>query len=491
MQSLYSTTKNQSWFLWFLRGLLILGFVILFAKMAELQIIKGDYYRNLAEGNRIKKEVLPAQRGRLHARGGEEMGGIDFAHITGYTAEATKEEVGKVDPNCTEKGPIILGQVVGRMGLNQTYNCPLTGVNGEVMYEVNALGKVIRQIGLKNPVSGTSVKTNIDFKLQKLAAKHMQGTVGAFIATDKNGEVLALYSSPSFEPEDVAGVLSNSTLPLFNRVIGGIYHPGSVFKPVVTIAGLEEGVITKDYLYNDVGFVRVESVYGNFDYTNWYFTQYGKAEGNVDAIKALARSTDTFYYKLGESLGIQKLLDWTKKFGLGSSLEIDIPGEAQSLIPTPEWKEKVKKEKWFLGNTYHYSIGQGDLAVSPASIHRANLVIASGGKLCNLKLVGDSKCVDLKINKENIEIVRQGMVSACQVGGTGSPFFDWKGEAVACKTGTAETDEEGKNHAWFTIFSPAKNPEIAITILVEKAGEGSKVAAPIARKVMDEYYENQ
>jgi penicillin-binding protein 2 len=270
---------------------------------------------------------------------------------------------------------------------------------------------------------------------------------------------------------------------------------------LVAIAALEEGKIDKDYRYNDTGVVTVESIYGNYSYSNWYFTQYGGREGEVDLTKALARSTDTFFYTIGEMLGINNLDDWAKKFGLTKLTDIDINGEVLSLVPSPDWKEKVKNEKWFLGNTYHFSIGQGDLALTPVAIHRADLATSNGGKLCDLKIVGSTDCTKLTakpgvlIKKENLELVKEGMKKACSTGGTAFTFFDFadkhNGLQVACKTGTAETNEDDKTHAWFFSFAPMENPEVILTVMVVLSGEGSKVAGPIARKIMDKYFASQ
>lgn len=494
MQTLATSKNTQSWFSWFLRGILILGLLVLVARLFDLQIIKGDYYRKLSEGNRIERIKINAERGKMLARGGEYLNGSDFAHITGYIAETNEKEIGKIDPNCIEKGAFKLGQIVGRGGIQEKYNCVLSGLDGEELIEVDSLGNKLRTIGTKVPSNGIDVKTNIDYGLQKSIAKEMEGKIGAVVATDKNGQVLAFFSSPTFDPNDITTSLTNPALPLFNRVIGGLYHPGSIFKPLVTIAALEDKKIDKDFKFIDTGVVTVETIYGNYSYSNWYFTQHGGNEGEIDLTKALARSTDTFFYKIGEFVGIDNLVEWTKRFGLTKLTNIDISGEIQSLVPSPDWKEKVKKEKWFLGNTYHFSIGQGDLALTPIGIHRANLVVANAGKLCDLKLVGDTKCVDLRLKSENIDLVKEGMKKACSIGGTGFTFFDFtekhRGVEVGCKTGTAETDESDKTHAWFTVFAPIENPEIHLTVMVEKSGEGSKVAGPIARKIMDDYFKN-
>jgi len=255
---------------------------------------------------------------------------------------------------------------------------------------------------------------------------------------------------------------------------------------VTSIAAMEEGAIKTDYQYEDTGVVRVDE----YEYTNWYFTQYGGQEGYVDTVQALARSTDTFYYKVGELVGIDALVRWTKKFGLADRTNIDLPGEVAGLVPSPEWKKAVKGERWYLGNTYHFSIGQGYLTTTPVSAHRIAMVIANNGELCDLNINSkrDISCKNLYLDELYLETVKLGMKAACDPGGTGAPFFDFPTIEVGCKTGTAETSEKDVNHAWFTLFAPFENPEYIITVLAEKGGEGSKVAAPIAREIMDYIY---
>lgn len=497
MQTL-STIKNESWLGWFLRGILILGILFLLGRLVELQIIKGSYFRTLAEGNRIEKIITPAPRGKIYARGGEHLGGKDFAHITGYLAETNEDEVGFIDPKCTEKGPYKLGQIVGRGGLEEYYNCELTGIDGEELWEVDSMGEKVRFLGKRDPYPGSDVKTTIDYKLQKEVAKSMEDKPGAVVATDFKGNVIALYSYPSFDPENIKPSLSDPDLPLFNRAIGGIYHPGSVFKPLVAAAALEEGAIDKNYRYTDTGVLTVKTLYGDYSYSNWYFTQYGGAEGEIDLTKAIARSTDTFFYKIGELTGIENLLEWAKKFGLSKLTEIDLPGEILSLVPSPDWKLEIKKEKWFLGNTYHFSIGQGDLALTPVGLHRAVLAIINGGNLCSLKIADQTVCQKLGIKKDDITLIRKGMEMACSDGGTGYTFFDFaakhKGLKVGCKTGTAETNDDKKTHAWFTVFpisdEEQKADNIFLTVMIEKSGEGSKVAGPVAREIFDYYFKD-
>jgi penicillin-binding protein 2 len=486
---------RDSWLSWFLKGLVLLGFIVLLGRTAELQIIKGSYYRSLAEGNRIKRISIPAKRGNIIARGGEILVdgsnfilGSKFAHVGGYLGIANETEVGKINPKCPEKGPYKADSLIGRSGLEQEYECQLSGVDGEKLVEVDITGKEIRVLGTKPPIPGVDLKTSIDFGFQTFVPDLMQNQKGAIVITDTKGQVLALYSSPSFDPEKVGDYLNDPNYPLFNRAIGGLFHPGSTFKPVVAIAGLMEGKIDKDYLYNDTGYISV----GASRFNNWYFTQYGSTEGEINVVRALTRSTDTFFYNLGGLLGAEKIMAWADKFGLGALTNIDLPGEVVNLIPTPEWKLKTTGEPWFLGNTYNVSIGQGDLAVTPISLNAMISSIASGGYLCSPKinLAEKPNCQKLDIKKEYLDLVKQGMVGVCSPGGTGYTFFDFK-VPIACKTGTAETSQDGKTHAWFTAFAPADNPEIVVTVLFEQGGEGSEVAGPVARKIFDYWNQNR
>ncbi len=554
MQTL-SSTKTQSWLVWFLRGLLILGFLILIGRLIDLQIIRGKYFRALAEGNRVRRIPIVAARGAIYARGGEILVGnkivkkkvifdgafgfkkenvdesaqgedvitestrdyalgADFAHVSGYLGEVSEEELGKVGARCQEKGPKRLGALVGRSGLEEQYDCILMGLDGEELVEVDAYGREVRILGRKLPTAGQDLKTTIDYSLQKKVSELMKGKKGAAIVTDARGEIIAFYSSPSYDPnifvnkekqDEISKILNDQSLPIFNRGIGGMYHPGSVFKPVVAIAALEENAIDEDYTYDDIGFINIETPYGNFSYKNWYFTQYGGTEGKIGIVKGITRSVDTFFYKVGELTGVDKIASWAERFGLDKKTGIDLPGEIAGLVPTPLWKIKVKGERWFLGNTYHLSIGQGDIALTPIGVNQAIAAIANDGEYCKPYIVSNeelersnmnyqkSKCRNLNIKKENINLVKKGMVGACSSGGTGFTFFDFKekgGVDIGCKTGTAETDK-GDPHAWFTAFAPAENAQIVATVLVENGGEGSRVAGPIAREIFNYWFKVQ
>ena len=511
--------------------------LILLGRLTELQIIKGQYYRDLADGNRIRRITIKAPRGKILARGGEELvsnvevkkeiifkkeGGYEkvktsqkeggeiiieferiyplgenFAHVSGYISEVGEDEVGKVNPDCPEKGSRKLGSSIGKSGLELQYECILKGFDGEELIEVDTRGRKIRTLGTVAPIAGKDIVTTIDYGLQEKTAetfKNMKnlpqakiesdGKKGAVIVTDGKGQILAFYSAPSYDPTNIAKSLNNSDLPLFDRVIGGAYHPGSTFKIITSVAGLQEERIDKDYQYFDTGVVSVNG----FDYKNWYFTQYGSTEGSIGLIKAIARSTDTFFYKLGEFIGIEDLANWSRKMGLGQKTGIDLPGEIAGLVPDPKWKKDYKGEAWFLGNTYHMAIGQGDLTATPLQVNIYTSVIANGGKLCRPRLVSKNEdCKDIKIEQRNLDLVKQGMTDACTPGGTGFTFFSFSPK-VACKTGTAQTNEENKTHAWFTVMAPFDYPEIVVTVLVENGGEGSYAASPVAKEILTDYF---
>lgn len=538
MQPLFSTGSLVSR-AWLLKLILVCAVLLLVGRLSELTIVKGQYYRELAEQNRIRRVAIDAPRGQILARGGEVLAGntevkkiVKFeptegytkqiaqdgdpadeiisewvrsypmretgGHITGYIGEVDENEVGKTDPDCIQKGSRPLGTLIGRFGLESQYECHLRGINGEELVEVDIAGHKIRSVGRRSPIPGENVVTTIDAPLQERVAQVMKDIQGGVVATDGKGEVLALFSSPSFDPslfvetseqtgrqKALQQLFTDTRLPLFNRSISGGYHPGSVYKLVTSAAALEEGKITKDYLYEDTGNVRVNE----FNYANWYFTQYGGKEGNINVVRALARSTDTFFYKVGEMLGPITLSEWSRKFGVGKKTNIDLPGEVAGLLATPEWKQTVKGERWYLGNTYHMSIGQGDMTTTPLQANILTSVIANGGSYCRPHLLKDTptECEKIPMSQETIDTIIEGMIGACTTGGTAFPFFEFAPQ-VACKTGTAETSDDEETHAWFTIFAPVSDPDIVLTVLVEKGGEGSKVAAPIAKQIFDYWY---
>lgn len=552
---------NQSHRWVFLVLLLIIFFLVGIGRLIELQIIFGDYYRGLAEGNRIRRIPVKAPRGEIFDRNDRvlvrnvpiyklatfTMGGvvesiqtisreqaikiqtenkeesarllIDVgreypegsltAHVLGFVNEVSDSEVSQF-PDCdgkleTSNYKFEIGDSIGRLGVEHYYDCHLRGINGEELIEVDAHGRLVRRLGRREPVPGKALKLALDLELQKKSYDELQNALdekglvprqdngeivkGAVVAQDpNNGEILALVSLPSFNPmnfqEKYASYANDENLPFFNRAMGGAYHPGSTFKLAVAIAGLESGAISEDYKYEDLGFIEA----GGTRFRNWFFTRNGGKEGEINIVRAIARSTDTFFYILGEKVGIDEISRWAIKLGLGKLTGIDLPFESAGVIPTQSWKLEKKGERWYLGDTYNSSIGQGDVSSTPVQINQLTGLVANGGKRCvpKIKLGGDDTCANIGLSNNSLRLVKEGMLGACSVGGTSGQFLSFPYK-VACKTGTAETGVGKSTHAWFTAFMPADNSKLVITVLVENGGEGSVVSAPIVRRIA-EYY---
>ncbi|MEK9201103.1 MAG: penicillin-binding transpeptidase domain-containing protein, partial [Patescibacteria group bacterium] len=386
---------------WMLIMIVIAGFGLLWVRLVVLQGFYGERYRVLSDQNRVKKIKLSAPRGTIfdrnnlaiaknHESGTMPAGrqvmnnGIEIksyvreypfgeavAHVTGFLGRAGETEVGLIK---SLERKYDADDLVGRAGLELQYEELLRGEDGGKLIEVDNMGGLSRDLGNKNPVAGTDLKTSIDGALSRVALDAMGGKKGAVIVSDPNtGEILALVSSPSFDPTKIADYLTSHDLPMFNRAISGVYPPGSTFKMITMVAAVDSGKVDLGYTYEDHGVIKV----GDFSYTNWLFTKRGRTEGIVGFEKGLAHSVDTFFYKIGEMTSPQVMADWSYKFGLGDLTGIDLPGEVGGLVATPDWKEKTKGEKWFLGNTYHMAIGQGDLLTTPLQVNLMTNVLAT------------------------------------------------------------------------------------------------------------------
>lgn len=554
--------------------LLFLSGGLLLLRLFVLQVINGQQYRLLSDSNRTRTEIIHAPRGIIFDRNGipmvfnmpgyrETTGektefldqknalpllakgdkhleidslreypfGAAEAHVIGYIGQISQEELA----NSTFEGYRV-GDVIGKMGIEQYYEKELKGIDGRQLEEVDATGKFVRTLGITDPIPGQDITITIDNKLQQAAYSAMESVgKGAVVVSKPDGEILALISKPSFDPNlftmgeeykgssnsaypSVASVLTdNIGQPLLNRAIGGVYPPGSTFKLVTAAAGLESKKIDSSYTVEDTGILKI----GNFSFSNWYYSQDGKTEGTVDVIKAIKRSNDIFFYKLGELLGVDTISAQASKFGVGSILGIDLEGERSGLLPTKEWKQKTLGEQWYTGDDYHYGIGQGYLLTTPLQVNAWTQTIANGGILFKPHLLYSEKPHVLErnvISAQNQQLIREGMIEGCDTGGVAWPLFgftvhnanlaidgknilaapDATGSAtlsdarhvvIACKTGTAQHgDESTLPHAWITLFAPAYNPQIVITVLAESSGEGSNIAGPVAKKILEAYF---
>ncbi len=328
--------------------------------------------------------------------------------------------------------------------------------------------------------------------------KDKKGTVIAM--KPKTGEILTLVSTPSFNPQvfendsqtEIKKYLKDPTHPLFNRATEAAYPPGSIFKLYIATGALEEKKIDEDYKIVDTGEIEA----GPLKFGNWYFLQYGKTDGEVNIVKGIQRSNDIFFYKIGSLLGPERMKYWAERFGFDRRTDLPLE-QAEGMIPSPYWKAEVIKDRWYLGDTYNLSIGQGFLLVTPIQVAQSTAAFANNGILCSPQLLKNPppKCKNLNISKKTLDLMHEGMKQACATGGTGWPLFDFStatGSAkisVSCKTGTAESQsKESQPHAWITTYAPSENPEVVVTVLVENGGEGSSVAGPIAKEVLKEYF---
>jgi len=421
----------------------------------------------------------------------------DFAaHSLGYVGEINKEELQQRD------NPKFLGgDIIGRSGLEKYYDDILRGEKGGKEVEVDALGQEVTVLLYQKPVPGKDLILTIDKDLQLYGENLLFGKKGSIVVSDpKTGEILALVNKPSFSPNlfangishtDWQRLSSDSNYPLTNRSLQGAYPPGSIFKVVTAIAALEEGVTD-----------RKRKIYcsGTFELADRVITCWKETgHGSLSIIDAIANSCNVYFYTLGKDLGIEKFNKYMQEFELGKKTGIDLPAEAIGIIPSAQWKEREVKEIWFPGDTINLSIGQGYLLLTPLQVHNVITSIAMEGEIYKLHLAkkiisADGKTVkeikpeifkELNFSPDTFKIIKEGLRQTI-LKGTG-----WRANieelAVAGKTGTAQ-NPQGETHAWFIGFAPYEAPEICITVFVENGGEGGEVAAPIARAMLEKYF---
>jgi penicillin-binding protein 2 len=453
-------------------------------------------------------EVVPVRKYQ-----GEDM----MAHIIGYVGEVSPEELEEDD-----SGDYGIGDIVGKYGIEKYLDQFLRGRNGTEQVEVNVLGKEIKVLGRIDPSPGSNVVLTIDYSLQKVAWEALQGKTGAAVVMDpRDGSVLALVSTPSFDPnlffggisfEDWERISTDPGHPMENRAISGQYPPGSTYKPFIAAAALQEGLITPDTTFFCDGSFEL----GNRTYRCWQKNGHGR----VDLHRAIVESCDVYFYNVGKILGVDTLAKYARAFGLGEPSGIDLPREKAGLIPTKQWKLERFKQPWQMGETISLSIGQGFNSVTPVQLLNAYCALANGGTLYRpriikrieeadgqpLKVFEPEKKGTIPVSQANIAILNYALWGVVnETRGTGYALK--RNESDICgKTGTAQViglpeNEKARqakriaarfrDHALFVCFAPYKNPEIAIVVIVENAGHGGSVAAPIARKIIDTYFRNK
>lgn len=531
-----------------LRAIVLILAAVLILRLFSLTVIEGKKNRILAEENRIRLVKNQASRGNIFDRNGtllaysalrfflqkdgevrsitaeqarvlEERGvaGSDFvgelgqikkevvrvypfgqtmAHVIGYLGAVSSGDLAR-------NQKLAADDVAGRLGVEETYDDTLRGRDGKKIIEVDAEGKIISILGQTVAVSGRDIYLTIDARLQQAAFEALQKTAaklktgGALvIAEPASGEILAMVSLPSFDPDEVSQAIDSPDKPLFNRAVAANFPPGSIFKIVSALGGLASGKINGETEIEDVGEFKI----GETRFANWYWLTSGRRDGILKVDRAIARSNDIFFYRLGERTGLAPIQAMALKLGFGQKTGVDLPEESFGVVPDEVWKKANLGQGWFLGDTLQMAIGQGYVLATPIQINKLTTAVAGGVDVkpsLVAKIVGEHSR-DVVIKKEinnlglvgaDLSLVRDGMKQACQTGGTGWPFFN-ASYVVGCKTGTAEK-ALGNPHAWFTAFAPFEDPQLAITVLVEDGGEGSSVAAPIAREILDWWFQNK
>ncbi|OGF26626.1 penicillin-binding protein 2 [Candidatus Falkowbacteria bacterium RIFOXYC2_FULL_47_12] len=476
------------------------------------QIIADDIEHDAALRLQLLFEGIPGLSIEVQSRRHYVLPALSLAHVLGYTGTITQAEHDALGTSYS------LNDTLGKTGLEKQWETELRGVNGKRYVEVNALGQAERVISLQPSRDGYDLTLSLDAGLQQemetelraeLATLHLKRA--AAIALDpRNGDILALVSLPSFDSNDFSGgidpaiyqkLITDENQPLFNRAIAGSFAVGSAFKPIVAAAALQEGVITPNTTLNSAGGIRVNE---------WFFPDW-KAGGHgiTNVRSALAWSVNTFFYTIGggyqdfSGLGVQKITDYARLFGLGASLGIDLPNEASGFLPSKDWKEQAKGERWYIGDTYNISIGQGDIIATPLQVAAYTAFFANGGTLYRPHVVrellnsnGSSARVITPevirhdfIDSQNISTVRAGMRDCVTYGSCRA--LSAISIPVAGKTGTAQWSSVKDTHAWFTGFAPYDDPQIVITVLIEEGGEGSAAAVPVAKRVLEWYFSRQ
>ncbi|MBI2812459.1 MAG: penicillin-binding protein 2 [Candidatus Melainabacteria bacterium] len=415
------------------------------------------------------------------------------AHALGYCGQITQSQLKK-------RPERHMGDIVGQDGIERLYDVQLRGVDGEQRVRVNAMGQSLsaetsKPVVTKEPIPGRSIVTSIDLDLQRAAYQALGARSGAVVAIDpQNGEVLAMVSRPSFDPNVFTRKITPAVWkrinapdhPLFNRSLSG-FPPGSIWKAITLLAALENKVVKPDTKLH---------VSGGISLGGFFFGDWTRSTGLFDLVKCLAWSRDSAFYQMGLKLKPEQIKEWGVKFGAGRPTGLELRHEGMGLVPDSAWKERVYHEKWYPGNTLHMSIGQTYVQVTPAQAARIFAGLGMKGQVPNLHFaikIGDRQIPPpkpeiVKTHPEYLAVVLAGL-KAVVASGTGGATKLGGGIEVAGKTGSAEAPPVGsKTHAWFACYAPADKPRIAIAAFVEHGGHGGTTCAPIAKAVLEKFF---
>ena len=481
-------------------------------RLTEQEIAKITVNQHHLRGVRVEAELVryyPFDNG--------------FVHALGYVGRINDREIAYLDAvNYSDT------HHVGKLGVEKYYENELHGQVGYQTVETNARGRVLRVLDRVEPVPGQDITLHLDALLQQKAAQLLEGKRGAIVAIDPNtGGVLAMVSAPSYGANQFVtgisskayGELRNSDeLPLFNRALRGRYPPASTVKPVIALAGIDTGLIRRDYSIQDPGYYQLSE--GGRLYRDWKEGGHGE----VDLHKSIVESVDTYYYDIGHQMGNEPMTRYLAKFGLGQITIADQPEALEAVLPTKTWKRAVRSASWFPGDSLNLSIGQGFLSATPLQLATMTMVMANKGKWHQIRMIKSidgtevsaieqinrSQPVileDVKLRRSSdwerlhkaMEDVMHGRMGTARRSGADSAY------RIAGKTGTAQVkgikqDEEYdaekiaerlRDHGLFVGWAPAKNPAIVIAVVVENGGGGSSAAAPLARQLFDTYLLDQ
>jgi penicillin-binding protein 2 len=437
--------------------------------------------------------------------------GALFAHTIGYVGRINERELANFDDD--EKKEYSATYTIGKIGLENFYERALLGSVGTQLIETNAHGRSLRVLTRSDPVPGKNLYLSLDINLQKTAMEALGENRGAVVAIEvKTGSVLAMVSTPSFDPNlfvtgisntDYIALNTSKDLPLYNRTIQAQYPPGSILKPMLGLGGLETGVITPQTRIFDPGWYQLGE--GERFYRDWKKWGHG---GAVDLNQAITESCDTFFYSMSIKMGIDAMHPFGSHFGLGQHTGIDLPNERKGLWPSREWKKATRRLPWYPGDSLNVSIGQGDVLVTPLQMAQMTATLANRGVRIKPHLVDriDDEVVPptpldkVEAKTQNWNYIFEAMQAVIHSShGTAKIINKDLNYRIAGKTGTAQVigiaqnetynRDKIKSHNWdhalFIAFAPADNPEIAVAIIVENGEHGSSAASPIARKVFD------
>jgi len=584
-------------------AVVLLGITLLTARLWYLQLARGDYYGEVAQGNRIRVVPQEAPRGIIYDRTGKilafnrpafniqvipedtpdlEASIRNLARVTGFSFEQmlaaaqasrsgyrfkpitllsdvgrktadlveTYQEdlpgisvaveakrlypaaylsshvvgyVGEIDEDLLERLPLSKlrsGRIVGHAGVERVQNVQLIGTDGGRQVEVDHVGRELRVLSEPvDPVPGNDIYLTIDLRLQRFITNKMTGKTGAVIVMKpRTGEILAMASFPDYDPNLFVGgiqgkdweeLTQGASKPLFNKAIHGQYPPGSTFKMMMAMAGLDQGIIDENTTYFCPGYYRIKRKV-------WYCNNRG-GHGNVNVVEAIQKSCNVFFYQLGMELGLDNIQDYAGRFGFGARTGVELDGEKAGLVPSREWKERVLGERWYDGETIPVAIGQGFLSVTPIQLLNYVNTIANRGLWVQPTLLrrivapdGDlvTSEADLPRNTHLLslpanlfDVVQEGMVRVVNDQGTGRSARSRK-VLIAGKTGSAQVvgrsisrseeddvDEKLLPHSLFAAFAPADNPQISVMVIVEHGVSGGRIAAPIAKSIIEYYFQ--